>query len=336
MCGIESLDLHSHKQNNSSMNTNLKDKLGMYLKVQDNLMDHASDYASHPRIAGASKELDVKIAAIFEAASRFDLDNTGVTEDKALKRVRLEELVYKVGKALKSLADETPGKTLKNRVTFSLGEIQQMRDADLHLKALQLKQFAQTHITALAEFRILPADIDLLDGVRDEFLVQIPNPKDENEARVVAGIELDTLFAETDILLSKIDDYLDTYRFEQPLLWEEYQLSRSIDQTGSRKQKAGIEGSLAPGQLKEVFNMDYQSGRKFIIRNSGNIPFSFSLNQLNTGMGTYVVELGPDNFKSILSSELNPSSEARYLMLQNNDPINTAKYDINIEELNQQ
>jgi hypothetical protein len=320
------------------MNTNLKDKLGMYLKVQDNLKTHAEAYVSHPKMAAITKEFTARMDAIYDVASRFELDNTGVTEDKAFGRVRLQEQVYKLSRGLKSLAEDSPQKTLRNRVNFTLAELQQMRDADLLLKAMQVRQFAQPLLESLKEYRIQAADLELLDKLKDEFLHQIPNPKLENEARSIAGLELEQLFAETDLLLMRIDDYLDTYRFEQPLLWEAYQLARGIDHTGSRKMVKPLiyGGQVGPGQIREAVDMHDMRNSKLIVVNKGKIAFFVSLHNVNTAMGTNIIEVAPGISTGLLTSSLNPSADARYVMIQNKDLQQYANYEITLETLGTQ
>jgi hypothetical protein len=309
------------------MTTDIKDKLDMYVKVQDTLRAYTPDYVFYPKLARGVATLDTQLDNIFAVIARFDTDKTQEQDDRR-KRLKLEQIVSKLGQSLKLLSNALSRNTSIKRLSFSLEELQQMRDIDIYLKVIHLKQFAQDHLLELAAYNIQAADLRAMDTYLNEFLLQAFNTQDENEAHAELRQELDHLFTETDTLLLKMDDCMESYSFEQPLLWEEYLLARIVPKSGHRIDKPTFQGVLAPGQLEAVVQISYTRERRFIISNTGQAMIHYSLSDSGTSQHQHLIVLPPNHTRSLQSGDLNGSEDACYLVMENKDKEQTASYEI--------
>lgn len=266
------------------MNDVQEDKNTMYLTVEEHLSEHASDYSSHPKIAPALTQLSSLIVQISTADAGAIVDNTGVAEDKEQERLDLEKICFKVANALNSYGRNTGNRKLEKISKYTMTELEQMRDSDLNTTASLLKKTADPIIASLADDRLLPADLTQLETERLEFLDMLAKPRHAQIEKTVAGSEVDRLMDKTDALLTDIDGYVETYRFENTELWEEYFLARAIVDSGSGGGGGDdYAGNINPGQQLKVADITYNAATPVTIEVSGT---SLNFGLANSGMLT--------------------------------------------------
>lgn len=250
------------------MNDTQEDKNTMYLTVEEHLSEHATDYASHPKIAPALVLLSGLIVQISTADAGAIVDNTGVAQDKEEERLDLEKICFKVANALNSYGRNTGNRKLEKVSKYTMTEFEKMRDSDLNTTASLLLNEANPIIALLADDRLAPADLTQLETERVEFLAMLAKPRHAQIEKTTAGSEVDRLMEQADDLLKDIDGYVETYRFENPSLWEEYFLARAIVDTGGGGGGAE-EGTVNPGQQLKVADITYNAATPVTIEVSG-------------------------------------------------------------------
>ena len=266
------------------MNDVQENKYSMYLVVQDHLDDNALPYSDHPKIVEAKPIFDQLILDMEEADGEASENITGVADDKAEERDDLEKIAFKVAGALQSYAREIKDRKLMLKTKQSLSDFKKMRDGTLNIKARHLHKLATPLLPALVDYRLTPADLALLETERTEYLDMVPETTDAIVDKQVAGEEVDELMKKADDLLLKMDGYVDSYRFENPTLWSDYQLSRNIiDAGGGGGGDDEYSESVNPGEQKKVAEITYNAATPVTIEVSGT---SLNFGLANSGMLT--------------------------------------------------
>lgn len=266
--------------------------LNMLLKVQDHLEDNAVAYSTHAQIAPAKALLDAKIQGIIEAAGIATEDTTGVTEDKKAARTTLEKSMFKIANALNSYAEDNNMNTLAKKARYILSELQTMQDTLLLEKAMRLASLITPAINAalVAGYNVTAIEITDLPTHTTAYFGAIPEPKDAIEAKAVAGKKIDRLQTESRTLLKKMDGYVDSYRFDNVDLWEEYQLARAIDDNPSGGGALALEGTINPMTPNVLIadEITYNAATPVAIENNGTVDLAFALANNGTLSGAWV------------------------------------------------
>ena len=197
------------------------DKYGMLLKVDDFLGDSTAETASHSKIAPAHVKLQEVIEDIEEEMAEAGMDNTGATEDKAALRLDLEQKVFTALTAVASFANDTNNRKLMRNVDFTMSELQRMRDGILYSNGEMVRKKTAANIADLADYAYLPAQLADLGIALTAFHESTPEPKDAIEASAVANEQVAVLLTQADVILEKLDGYMDTFRFSNEPLWSE-------------------------------------------------------------------------------------------------------------------
>lgn len=294
------------------MNDIQENKYSTYLVVQEHLDDHAADYATHPKIPPAKTELDQLISDIEEADGLASENITGVAQDKAEERDDLEKICFKVAAALHSYADDQKDRSLQRKTKYSLSDFRKMRDGVLNIKASHLHKLAAPLLPLLADYRLTPAEHAQLETERAEYFAMIPETRDAIIDRQVAGEKVDLLMKKTDALLLKLDGYVDSYRFENPDLWQEYQLARAIvDNTGGGNGGEQYSESVNPGQQKKVADIEYNPATEITIEVNGAM-LQFALFTSGIQQGGWI-NVNPGNEFSTTLGDMAPAGNEIYV-----------------------
>ncbi|MGE0636181.1 MAG: hypothetical protein AB7G44_09420 [Bacteroidia bacterium] len=265
--------------------------LNMLLKVQDNLEDNAAAYSTHGQIAPTKALLDAKIQSILETAGIATEDTTGVTEDKKAARTTLEKSMYKIANALNSYAEDNNLNTLARKARYIMSDLQKMQDTLLLEKALRLATLITPAINAalVAGYNVTAIDITDLPTHTTAYFGAIPEPKDAIEAKAVAGKKIDRLQTESRTLLKKLDGYVDSYRFDNVELWEEYYMARAIDDNPSGGGADVYEDTVNPSTTEKIIEtLEYNAATPVKFENLGGVILQFALAFNGVATGSWV------------------------------------------------
>ena len=292
--------------------------LNMLLKVQDNLEDNSVAYSTHPQIAPAKVLLDAKIQAILEAAGIATEDTTGVTEDKKAARTTLEKSMFKIANALNSYAEDNNMNELAKKAKYIMSDLQKMQDTLLLEKALRLASLITPVINAAltAGYNITAVELADLGIHTTAYFGAIPEPKDAIEAKAVAGKKIDRLIPESRTLLNKLDGYVDSYRFDNVDLWEEYQLARAIDDNPSGGGADVYEDDVNPSTTEKIVEtLEYDAATPVKFENLGGVILQFALAFNGAATGNWVT-VNPGATQETTIGAMAPGGDS--MVVQNN------------------
>jgi len=313
------------------MDDNQQAYLNMLLKVQDNLEDHALDYADHIRIAPTKVLLDDIILKIIEAAGFATEDITGVGDEKRAERKALETIMYKVAKGVYSYADDNDYLKLRKKVKYTDSDLQGMQDTEIHFKALHLKGYITPVIAAaLVGYRVTAQDITDLGDETTAYYNIIPETKDAIEDRAVAGKKIDRLQDESRILLVKLDNYVDSYKTDATTisLWEEYQLCRAIDDPtggggGGVVSQVVFSGTVPPMNKEVKGPVVYNPSTPANLQNNSNVTLAFQLQQNGLAVGM-AINVPPMSNQLTTLGDMAPNGNE--ILISNSDMAQSAAY----------
>lgn len=294
--------------------------LNMLLKVQDNLEDNAVAYSDHAQIAPAKALLDAEIQSIIEAAGRATEDTTGVTEDKEQDRTALEQIMFKVARAVWSYATDMSDNKLANKVKYTASELKKMQDTELHFKALRLVALIDPVIgAALVSYRITAIDMAALNTAITSYFAAIPEPKDAIEDKTTAGSEVDRHIKTSRKILEKLDGYVDSYRYDAATisLWENYQLARAIDDNPSGGGADVYEDTVNPNTTEKVVDaLEYDAATPVKFENLGGVVLQFALAFSGVATGNWVAVNPGDTVETTMGTM---AAGADSMVVQNNN-----------------
>lgn len=292
--------------------------LNMLLKVQDHLEDNAVAYSTHAQIAPAKALLDAKIQGIIEAAGIATEDTTGVTEDKKAARTTLMQTMFHLANALNSYAEDNNMNELARKARYIMSDLQKMQDTLLLEKAMRLATLITPVIAAalIAGYNVTAAEVANLPTHTTAYFGAIPEPKDAIEAKAVAGKKIDRLQTESRTLLKKMDGYVDSYRFSNVDLWEEYQLARAIDDNPSGGGADVYEDDVNPMTTEKVIDpLEYNAATPVKFENLGGVILQFALAFNGAATGDWVTVNPGDTVETTMGA-MAPGGDS--MVVQNN------------------
>jgi len=222
------------------MNSQQEDKLGMFVKCQLYLTNNAAALAANPFFTGADTQIETNVTAIVDADSTATRDLTGFTASKGLSRSSAETAILTVAAASRGYYTTNADASKKKMVTFTKTNIEGSRDADLLILADQVLDVALPIKTLLAPWGVTAIMVDNLSAKVADFRVKLQSPRSEQINSQVAGSTVDTLFTKTDEFLDVCDDQMAVYEYTNPPLYQGWQLSRAIDDSGGGSDSAGF------------------------------------------------------------------------------------------------
>ena len=292
--------------------------LNMLLKVQDNLEDNSVAYSTNAQRAPTKVLLDAKIQSILEAAGIATEDTTGVTEDKKAARTTLEKSMFKIANALNSYAEDNNMNELAKKAKYIMSDLQKMQDTLLLEKALRLGSLITPVINAAltAGYNITAVELADLGIHTTAYFGAIPEPKDAIEAKAVAGKKIDRLIPESRTLLNKLDGYVDSYRFDNVDLWEEYQLARAIDDNPSGGGADVYEDDVNPSTTEKIVEtLEYDAATPVKFENLGGVILQFALAFNGAATGNWVA-VNPGATQETTMGAMAPGGDS--MVVQNN------------------
>lgn len=223
--------------------------------------------------------LEALIDSIATEGALGSQDDTGSAADKRNKRDLLTQQMLHVSSGTAAYFLSINNMLERNRVDYGLSELNKLRDAELHVKAKQLYVTATANVANL--IGVIPADVSTLLTLSDDFFEAIDNPKRVIEKGAVHNNNIPALIDQSREVRNNIDLYLRTIRFSKPDVYEEWQMSMSIDDTGANANASlSNEGSIAPNTTIEI---DYSgitlvgsAEIKLINQSAGILKYGFS------------------------------------------------------------
>ncbi|MCG3167430.1 MAG: hypothetical protein POELPBGB_03222 [Bacteroidia bacterium] len=223
------------------MNSKQEDKFGMFVKTELFLLDNAATLSVNPAIVTLQGLLTGNINDIIQADSTATRNLTGVTQDKNQYRSAVELSMLTIAGAARGYYTTNPDLSKKRMVTFTKTDVALLRDSDVIVKADQVHDIADPIKTLLTPWGVMEADVINLPLVVNTYRQWLQKPAQERNISTVAGINVDKEFADTEKVLSDLDDQLAVLEYTNNLLYLSYKLSRAIDDSGGNSGSEGYD-----------------------------------------------------------------------------------------------
>ena len=295
------------------------------LKSRDFCMEYALLLATILPVPPLVAILETIIEDIDTEAALGSQDDSGGTDDKKEKRELLTKQILHVSSGVAAYFLSVNNALERKRVDYGLSELQKGRDADLHMIAQQLFNVASANVANL--IGVTATDVSALQTMSVDFFEVIDNPKRLIEKGAVHNNNIPDLIDQGREVRNKIDIYLRTIRFSKPDIYEEWQMSMSIDDTGANAPASLTnEGTIAPTSTIEIdYSSIVLSGNtelKLINQSAGVLKYGFSSDGISF---VNAVTVNANSMKRLTASSLGyDAMTANMLIIENANPASTA------------
>lgn len=199
----------------------------MYVQVNYYLNKHAADFSDMPRIAAVKPDLEQLIKDIGEKEGFIEEDISGYAVTKKKLRADLTDITFTIAKALNKFGSNNSNPDMVNWTRHPGSYYIRLTDTDLWFYSYKFNFWAQPLETQLATYGITADDILLLKNLQEKFMHEHDEPEVQKELRADARKEQANIFKDADALLNdKMDNYVDSFRFDSPELYRGYTLAR--------------------------------------------------------------------------------------------------------------
>ncbi len=238
------------------MDSTQEDRFGMLIKMELFLSNNAATLAINPDIAIIQGGIVQNNTDIIQADSTATRNLTGITLDKNQYRTNVENSLLTVAGAARGYYTTNSDLSKKRMVTFVKTDITRLRDSDVIIKADQVHDVADPIKTSLAAWGVADTDVDALPTHVATYRQWLQKPASERNISTVAGINVDKEFEDSDELLGNLDDHMSVYEYTNNLLFQNYRLSRAIDDSGGNSGSEGFEvnNTTIPGNGSLILN----------------------------------------------------------------------------------
>jgi hypothetical protein len=166
-----------------------------------------------------------------------------------------------------------------------------------------LAAIATANATAIVPMGINAAKLTAFGAAIGKYKLSLQTPADQRGESQAAGIAVDAKIVEIDASLEILDALMDTQRIDQALLYNKYQADRAIDDNASGTTSPDVSMTLLPG-FNTVYNVPYNSGRLFRLRNNSPEAINYSLSSNDKSFDEPATALKPTSETQKLSSNI--------------------------------
>lgn len=190
------------------------------------------------------------IKMIHHYREKQERKTTGTTEVKGELKETLIATTLKVQRKIVALAINNQNSELQKVVTYSKSELTNSADTILTDRCLIVLNTAHQYETELEPYGLTPVLISQLSQDISKFRDFIPNPRLKITIKKDATDELNTLFAQTDDHLKKMDKVFEITRDDHYEFYRNYKSNRILINPGSHT--VAIAGSIKDANEKPI------------------------------------------------------------------------------------
>lgn len=298
------------------MNSYQENKASMYLKVRAFLNTHGGELTATPYAADLQAQFDAFLNELMSQDNIAVASSTGYTATKQEKRSNLRNAGLKISRGLSIFCQNSNDKEILNKLFNYKTDFDKLRDTDFYAAMKRHLDMAQEKGADLTPFGV---DTNFLSNFATDleiFWNYIQRPKEMLSERANAGVRVDQLFEELDLLLNqKLDFIMGYYESDNFSLYNLYSMARNIDSTGA-VQQPDYSGIAQPGMITEIAIIPYLSSRGFDIENrTTNSSLSFGLCTISSSIEGTPVEVAGGETRTRLSSSLADNGD--YVVINN-------------------
>jgi hypothetical protein len=280
------------------MNDVQTNRVNSLIKSSDFLNDNAGNIAVITQLPPLALDLISIIDNIETAAAKGSLDLSGVAEQKSITRQKLIATMLKVARGGAAYYLSSDKLRELRIVDFTENDLNYKRDNDLYATAKELHQMAVADGANYIGVSI--TDITLLDTEKEKFFDYIQDPKREIEIAAQHNALIDPLITQGMELRKKMDIYMQTFIATNPIFYNEWKASLSIDDTGANTPPSyTLTLSIAAGSIQ---NVDYSA-----VALQGNTDIKL----INDSAGALIYGFGNDDTTFSSTDTVNANTQKR-------------------------
>ncbi len=209
---------------------------------------------------------------------------TGITQDKRVLRINLENITYSIIQQVKAYTISINNNTLRAEMDFEISYVRAIKDDSLGPWAQQRLNTVNSIIAALAAYGITPVEAAQWQAAIDAFIPNISAPRSAQVTLSGHVNDLKNLFTLANKHLDEtIDSLMNAFRVSSPSLFHNYTQSREIIDRGHGPGTGPnpgpgnppVTGTVPAMQIVNVFgpaNAQWVAGITIKIKNTTTSP----------------------------------------------------------------
>ena len=219
----------------------------MFQTTLDFLDEKSVVWNGTPAFADAVARAKAGVDGIDQAADKQQSPTTGITQDKGALRDQLEAKLLEVADQLSAYAAKIGNHELAAQVEMTKSSIDKMDESALEQTAERVVGLANDNIGPLADYDIVQADVDLLDGLRLKFAGKKTAPRVATSDKKTQTLSLPQLIADVrSIFRNEIDKMATKKKASDPDFYNGYFAARVIVNRTATHKSAKSNGGPKP------------------------------------------------------------------------------------------
>lgn len=291
----------------------MKSKELMEMATSDFLDKNSAITALLPNYSTLFTKFKTNLSLIKVIQEQQATDKTGIAKNKKLLRENLSEKAFAVSNKIEVFAKMTDNLILASEVHFPKSEIQRFSDTDLRNNSQIIYNKASENIGQMAGYNLSDSDLVELKNNIDLFSSSIPSVRIGQTESKQATTQLSDLFAENDVILTKIDFLVELVRESNPAFYSEYKNVRKIiTKAGSLSLVATIVDSSTGEGIKGVTVV-------FALQSNGNTNSGELLEKVTGDKGIFKIKTIADGIYIATASKTGYKAQSATINVASGD-----------------
>jgi hypothetical protein len=217
------------------MNAIQEQKLNMYYTVRGICTKNQPVWSADAIFTASYNAFDAKIILAEQYREAQSLETSGLTADKAIKRVSMSGKALFISNRQQSYAHVTNNVELLANVKYTATDMKKAKDTEIAGICTAILGYAKTNATALVAYGVTEAMITELETAITAYSNAISQPQVTKTKTATATENLAITFKEADdILEHRLDLDIELFKGSNPDFVSEYRKSRDIVPSGTR------------------------------------------------------------------------------------------------------
>ena len=253
------------------------------------LKKSAEFFTELPVMADLTTEIETNLTEIDSYKEQQATDITGLRKQKEnLRKTALQKAV-EISHAIMVYARMVGNEVLATEMYYTETDLNKMKDNDLDTTLGVIYKSADTNKDKLTAYGITPAKIADYKTAADAFKTAIGTPKGGTIGRKQSTDQLAVLFEAEMATIDKVDLMMDTFKFSNQALYNEYQNNRKVILfSGSLMLNAFITDAETGTGIPGV-KMEFMLDQTLVLEKTTGVAGGMNVKSLDPGV--YIVKL---------------------------------------------
>ncbi|HET7734213.1 MAG TPA: hypothetical protein VFK73_10285 [Paludibacter sp.] len=246
-------------------------------------------FTALPVMADLTTEIETNLNEIDSYKEQQATDITGLRKQKDNFRKTALQKAVEISHAIQVYAQMTGNEVLANEIYYTESGLNKMSDNELDTTLGVIYKSADANKDKLTAYGVTPAKVTDYKAAADAFKAAIGTPKGGTIGRKQSTDQLSVLFEAEMATIDKVDLMMDTFKFSNPPLYNEYQNNRKINFiSGSLMVNASITDAETGTGLPGV-KMEFMLDQTLVLEKTTGVAGGMNVKSLDPGI--YIVKL---------------------------------------------